>query len=163
METIKEWAISLSATCVIASLVELVTPSGRFEKSVKILTALLLIICFVSPIFKLDLNALKFEQISGVEGWINDEQMENEMESEVINVLKKEIRNRLTTYFSQNNIHYLDVSSDITIDENKNISISSITIVLCEDRNRRLIEEFVYSDFGIIPQIVIDSGVMNEY
>ena len=159
METIKQWALSLLATCIVTAVVGFLVPSGKFEKTLKILTSLFLIFGFCIPLTKLDINTQAFDETNGIKTRIDEKLLEEEIEKEVVQVLENEIKNQITLYLSQRNISFTEIIPEIKIDADQNIEIISIIIKLNDMADINIIENFVYQRFGIVPEVDIESGV----
>ncbi len=158
MEIVKEWALSLTVTCIVTAVLSYVTPSGKFEKSVKVFISLFLLIAFFAPIAELDTDSIVLKENEGIEKWISESALETKVKNEVIQVLEQEIKAKISAFLNQRNISFTEIIPDISIDGNDNISIMTIHIVVSKDVDRDIIEDFVLRSFGIIPQIVINSG-----
>lgn len=74
MRLIGQWAYSLCIAGVLCSLVLLLSPSKKLEKGLRLASVLLFVICFCTPLAKLELKPASVDISSGSYAYITPQQ-----------------------------------------------------------------------------------------
>ena len=155
METIKSWAISVIAAAVITAVISIAAPTGNMNKSVKIITALFMLLCFASPLvngdFETDFNGFDYE----ISEWLSDSELEAEIRNQITDKLENEIKSEVGAYLKNMEVNEFEIDVRIKADENNSIEIKKIEIVLPTHEKLSQISDYVYENFGIIPDVTV--------
>lgn len=158
----KSWALSAMAAAVITAVINFLSPNGAFEKSIKIITAVFMLICFAAPIADgsdyIDISG----SISGVDDWINDSALESEVKKQVSQTLKDEIETKITSFLKGKAVEEFEIETKIDIDGNENIKIDSISIFLTDETHAEALKDYIYNNFNIMPQVIVKTEEKNE-
>ena len=157
MEIIKSWALSFSAAAVITAVIGFLSPSGAFDKSVKIISALFMLVCFIVPITKGGITGVVKDEVEDISEWLVDSKQVKKVENDVLSALESSAESRISSYLKNIGTDKSEIEIEIKIDETKNIKIKKISITLFEKSDYKSIEEFVISEFGISPEITVCS------
>lgn len=84
MEIIKSWALSFSAAAVITAVIGFLSPSGAFDKSVKIISALFMLLCFIVPITKGGITGVVKDEVEDISEWLVDSKQVKKVENDVL-------------------------------------------------------------------------------
>ena len=102
IEFLKKWVEQLAIAIVVASIIELLLPSGNLKKYIKIILGIYIVFCIVNPFVGRN-NILKIENLdfgNNIEDQnisaVNDESMNKRIQELYIKELKKTIENNLT-------------------------------------------------------------------
>ena len=160
MEIFKNWATSVITAAAITCILSFIVPSGPFVKSIKTITAIFMLICFVTPLTKTRSAVDVDFGVTGVSIWLEDSKLENEVKKEIIQILKNEIKLKIEAYFNDS-VDVISVDSDIEIDFENDIKIKNITIELQSGTDIVGVRDYVYEQFGVRPQIKFRTGEYN--
>ncbi len=157
METIKSWAVSAVTAAGICAVFSFITPSGFASKSIKVLLAVFMIFCFLSPLSKVEFDFESGEILNGVTGWLEDSRLEKTARKQLADNLANEIESRIGAYLTDRGENGFEVNAYIEIDANDEISIRKIDIDLQAETDANPLRDFVISNFGIAPDITVKS------
>lgn len=161
MEILKSWALSVTAASVITAVITFISPSGSIEKSVKTITSLFMLICFIVPLVNADMhNSVAFD-LESISECIDDGRLKKEVENEAISVLENEIITKIKAYIEKKGIYNPKIQVLINISDKYDIIIKKISIELSDNVDTLGIVKFVENEFGITPEVVILKGGVN--
>ncbi len=153
MDVLKSWAVSVIAAAVVTAAVSYFSPSGKLDKSVKIITALFMLICLISPFVKSDINEKFFIDVEKVSEWLADNKLKKEVECEVESMLENSVCSRISAYLVNEGAEKSEVNVKVKIDENNNVKIQKIDIRLFEKIDENNLKTFVETEFETTPVI----------
>jgi len=157
MEVIKSWALSVTAAAAITAVISFLSPSGSLDKSVKTITALFMLVCFIVPFFKADVIEIVTDDVDKLSEWLAESKLKKEVEEDVVTMLESSAQARVSAYLKNKGAEKSEVDIKIKIDENHNIDIENIRITLFEKTDIKALEDFVKSEFGLLPEITVNS------
>ena len=62
MSALREWAVTVAAGAMVCALVRMLVPSGRFDRTLRFVTALFFLACLLSPLVRL--GALRLPELT---------------------------------------------------------------------------------------------------
>ena len=155
MEVIKTWALSVSAASVITTVIGFLSPSGSFDKSLKIIAAFFMLLCFIVPFTETEAIKYMGDEVEKMSEWLVDNKFNKEIENEVAEMLQTSVKSQISAYLNNIGIDNADINVKIEIDENQNIEIVKISIVLFNEINIDSLATFVESTFEVLPEITV--------
>ena len=123
MDIIKEWALSVVTACAVVTVFGFIVPNGVMAKPFKLITSIFVIICFVSPFSKININAETDDYIKGMGEWLDENELEGTLRNQIADKLSAEIKNGIIAYLDNANILYYAVDVKVTVDSSDNISV----------------------------------------
>lgn len=153
MEILKSWALSVTAASVIAAVITFVSPSGSMEKSVKTVTSLFMLLCFIVPLVNTDVHKSADFDLDGISEWIDDGKLRKEVENQAISVLENEIITKIKAYSEEKGIYNSEVQVLINVSDEYDIVIERISIKVKGNVDTSDIVKFVEDEFSITPEI----------
>lgn len=125
MELIKQWALGITISAIAGAVILVLSPQGATEKIVKTAVSLFLLCAMLTPFMKnIDVNALLDTKIS------NEEADTENIESGVIQTTKQAVRQKIDEILSTYGIKAEEINIDISIDDEKQMSIDNVAIVI---------------------------------
>ncbi len=162
METFKSWALSAVTAATVAAVISLLTPSGNFEKTIKILITLFVLAAFVVPFVKSDVFADFSGVTDGIKEVIEDNELEKEVREEVADSLQNAVKAEISAYLLQNNIDVKYIGIKVCVEDDNNIFVEKITIALSEYIQTEEFEKYIATRFGVAPDFVLEQEVSDE-
>lgn len=159
MDILKSWALSVTAASVIAAVITFVSPSGNIEKSVKTVTSLFMLLCFIVPLVNADVYKSDDIYLEGISEWIDDGKLKKEVENEAISVLENEITAKIKAYTEEKGIYNSEIQVLVNVSDEYDIAIEKISIELKDNVDTYDIIKFVEDEFLITPEVTV---VMEE-
>ncbi len=159
MDILKSWALSVTAASVIAAVITFVSPSGNIEKSVKTVTSLFMLLCFIVPLVNADVYKSDDIYLEGISEWIDDGKLKKEVENEAISVLENEITAKIKAYTEEKGIYNSEIQVLVNVSDEYDIAIEKISIELKDNVDTYDIIKFVEDEFSITPEV---TAVMEE-
>ena len=155
MENLKSWAVCVVVSSVVAAVVELLAPEGGGEKSVKFITAVFVLLAFVSPFA--DFEPLSFEYIQGVEEFVEANELEKQIEAQAKESLETQVISILSAYVESIGAVCESVEAAVVINSDKEIYLDSVTVCISggNDEARKKITEYSRDNFGVSPEIKV--------
>ncbi len=152
MEGIKSWAVCAVVSALVCAVVELLSPQGGSERSIKFLTSVFVLLAFVSPFADIKLSAADYT--GGINSFIEAHELEEAVEKQAKQALSSQIVSSLGAYLESLDFAFADIDVSVVIDSEKNISIQSITVNTSITDISKLEKAIAYSEenFGVIPQ-----------
>lgn len=162
LEFLYNWIEQIALAVIIASIFEMILPSGKSQKYIKMVLGIFIIFNIISPfvdansLYNFDVNELienYTENIETSSGISTQDKIEEayikELETDIINTVEKE----------GYNVSSCDIDAVIYSDDN-NAGINSINIVLLSKNNNKT--EETSSDINSIENIEINVSVGNQ-
>ena len=159
---LRNWIEQIALAVIIASIFEMILPSGKSQKYIKMVLGIFIIFNIISPfvdansLYNFDVNELienYTENIETTSGISTQDKIEEayikELETDIINTVEKE----------GYNVSSCDIDAVIYSDDN-NAGINSINIVLLSKNNNKT--EETSSDINSIENIEINVSVGGE-
>ena len=159
---LRNWIEQIALAVIIASIFEMILPSGKSQKYIKMVLGIFIIFNIISPfvdansLYNFDVNELienYTENIETSSGISTQDKIEEayikELETDIINTVEKE----------GYNVSSCDIDAVIYSDDN-NAGINSINIVLLSKNNNKT--EETSSDINSIENIEINVSVGNQ-
>ncbi|HBL41478.1 MAG TPA: hypothetical protein DDY98_07940 [Ruminococcaceae bacterium] len=152
MQGIRSWVSSLIAAAILTGVVAFLTPKGNFEKPMKVLLSLVMLVSFLSAPVGLVANSQELED--GLMALLDEYDAQEATEETVKKTLASEIVSSILAYAQSVGISVQSVRPSISIDEDNNIAIKRIEIVLYgAAENREKIDDYVYRSFSVHPTV----------
>ena len=156
MTQIREYVLLLVATCLICGGLTILAPNGQFERSIRLIASVFLLICLLSPLkntwSQLNNNGNDFRND-------NFTYSENESWGNAANAMSKTIRDEIDgLVLAVTGNHAQEISVDIRV-ENKNFSAHQIIITLQDDDmiKASAVADYVAIKIGVRPQVISNS------
>ena len=162
LEFLYNWIEQIALAVIIASIFEMILPSGKSQKYIKMVLGIFIIFNIISPfvdansLYNFDVNELMENYTENIEtssGISTQDKIEEayikELETDIINTVEKE----------GYNVSSCDIDAVIYSDDN-NAGINSINIVLLSKNNNKT--EETSSDINSIENIEINVSVGNQ-
>lgn len=157
MDVIKSWAYSVIAAASVTAAVSFLSPSGIFNKSMKIVIALFVLICFISPFIKSDISEILSSDVEGISKWLYEGKVKRDADYEVKSMLEKTIQSGISAYLESKGAEKYRINAKVNIDESNNIRIQKIIISLFEEADIADLKSFVESEYEITPEITLST------
>lgn len=157
METFNSWALSAVAASTVAGVISLLAPSGNFEKTIKIVITLFILVSFVMPFVRSGSVSGVFESNEGIKEFIEENELNNEVKSQVEDSLENVIVTQVEAFLSSSGVIFNYVEAKVNVDEANNVFVKSITIYAEDFFETEEAEKFIIDNFGIKPDIVFES------
>ena len=133
METIKNWAFSISFAAVVSTIIQMLIPKGNLEKVVKITLSVFMLSIIFSPVlldadFKIQYNdSFKIE--------IDDytRELENEMSKMIETQLSQQIEQLILTQISNLDIEVKEVEVVVSAENANTAEVVAVEIILGEE------------------------------
>lgn len=153
MDAVREWAQSVVIAALVAAVVGTLSPSGSLEKPIKVITALFMLLAFVSPLAKIQTTLPKMTD--GFDSFLQQRELEKQVEEQVMSTLENEIRSSLTAYIKSLGCDECEITADMDIDSSKDISIKSITVTVPKGfQHADKVSQYSLEKFGVSATII---------
>lgn len=162
MEEIAQWAESVIVSLAVVCAVSFIAPDGSAGKALKIITALFLMVCFVSPVKGIKLEKEMWSFTDGISEWIDDSKLQETVEKEISDTLSAEIKNGIGAYLDSMNIGTYSVETKINIINSTDISIEKIVVSIPSGTDMKSIARYVENNYEITPDFIFIGEVKNE-
>ncbi len=152
-EEIKSWAFSVVIAVAVAAVVGLIGENSTENKSIKFLTALFVLLAFLSPFAGGVIELGKYTD--GINEQINSYKKNADIEQRAAQALCSQVEALIKTELNSLNEKASDICVSVNIDEENNISIESIVIYLnvSSEESLNKINEFIIKNFGVAPEV----------
>lgn len=152
MSGLRSWAASVIAAAVLAGVMEAVLPKHRFEKSVKVLLTLFLLVSFLSPLLGSASGPQRLK--SGLDNLLDQYEAQQALEQTVRQTLAREIETSVAAFAAENGFSLESVKARVTVDANHKITVDRIEIIMAGTmEQQRELNEFVFDSFSVQPVI----------
>ena len=151
MQFIKEWATGLVVISIVAAVVFLLAPAGKFEKTLRTAVSIVLLIVIVKPFINLKMPEVQ----------INDFYPEYDgttIDSEnLINHFNNVLENQIIKRLSDAGYNINDVESEIEINNKNEVSVKQVSVYVTEEesKNSDSILKIIKDEYGIIAQVEV--------
>lgn len=154
MESIRSITFIACFLGIAIAMLDIVTPSEKTKKQVRLIFSLVFLIGIITPIMKADID-LKIPEVSPFEENEAYIQITNQYEKCVLNQFQENILTSLEQTLNASSIFPKEISLNVNIGENNCISISEVNIVLAVQDNyigmKDEITKIIQKEVGIIP------------
>lgn len=152
MEVLKSWAVCAVVSALVCAVVDLLSPQGGSERSMKFITSVFVLLAFVSPLKDIEFSANGYT--SGIDSFIEAHELEETVEKQAKEALSSQIISSFGAYLESINFTFEDIDPKVTVDSEKNIFIQSITVVTGNTDIVKTEKAIAYSkeNFGVVPQ-----------
>ncbi len=152
MEVIRNITFIACFISIVISMLDIVTPDGKFKKQVRLVFALVFIIAVMNPILhsKIDLSDFKAEDIKQTAQYkMVNETFYNSLSENYTENLKKSLTQKLNV----NNISPREIAINVNISKDNCIDINEVKIVLAlKDKNKQdTVVSIVKNEIGNYP------------
>jgi len=134
VDSIKNWALVISAFMIVASITEMLLPSQSIKKYAKLVLGLMLIVLVIKPILNIDAVNI-FEKDFGVQVVESKNAL---LEETFAKKLESDMQERLKNYG--------ELNIDVQLGERH--SITSINVAGCADRYRKEVRNELIETYG---------------
>ncbi len=153
MQALREWATAVVSACAVVAAVSFLVPSGIGGKAFKVVCGLFVILCFVSPLAKLEVDADAVKFTAGLSEWIEDNELEETVEKQIATELSDEIKSGISAYLDNVGDENYTVDVKICIDSSDKISVKYIFAEISNYTDEKQLSDFVQKQYGIVPEI----------
>lgn len=159
MEILKNWAFSICCASVSGGIINMLLPENSLTKTFKTVFCVFFLCIIISPFSEIDKNdLLLFDDIS----LENEDFSENMFIENSAEYIESEITAATNKILSEENIDVKDILINVNISEDGNINISKFTLILSDIENISDIEQKIFQETGIKPDITIFGENKNE-
>lgn len=157
MEALLSWAGSLVTAMIVTMVVSFIAPDDESQKPIKLIIALFVLVSFFMPFSSAELPSL--DEVKGFDEYVENSALEDSVENYAADLLSAQIVSSITAYLKNIGINSSDISVNIDIDDEKNISVKSITVKLNGSDLKKVsgLNEFCSENYGVKP-IIKDNG-----
>ena len=154
MNGLRSWTASVIAAAVLAGVMEAFLPKHRFEKSVKVLLTLFLLVSFLSPLLGSASGPQRLK--SGLDDLLDQYEAQQALEQTVRQTLAREIEASVAAFAAENGFLVDRVKARVTVDANHKITVDRIEIIMAGTmEQQRELNEFVFDSFSVQPVIQV--------
>lgn len=155
-ENFKTWTMTSAGIVVFGSMCEMILPSGNFQKYIRLIIGMMLILALASPIYGLlNMNfSLEHYSEDSISAYTDMADMEERQKRDIINAYKAKLAEKMLASLQQN----LDgISADIRCEVEEHDaetfgSVIRVTVILDADCGENItdgIRKALNSDYGI--------------
>lgn len=157
LEALLSWAGSLVTAMIVAMVVSFIAPDDDSQKPIKLIIALFVLVSFFMPFTSVELPGL--DEVKGFDEYVENSALEDSVENYAADLLSAQIVSSITAYLKNIGINSSDISVNIDIDDEKNISVKSITVKLNGSDLQKVsgLNGFCSENYGVKP-IIKDNG-----
>jgi hypothetical protein len=150
MDSLKQWALALSAAMVAAGLCRMLMPSGSMEKMFRTAVSVFFLCCLLSPfVLELPSLAIQPEDTSGAEIEERVRRLEDAVHSQTEDAARWELAKLVGEKLAELGINYYDVT--ITMEQNGQsgaLPTAAITLDPVRERDHRAIKAALERELG---------------
>ncbi|MBQ2812444.1 MAG: stage III sporulation protein AF [Clostridia bacterium] len=153
MDNLKSWAVCAVVSSAVAAVVELLVPEGGGEKPVKFITSVFVLLAFVSPFA--DFEALSVEYTRGVDEFVEEYELQKQVEEQAKQSLESQIESMLSAYTESLGAVCRGVDADVVINYDKEIYLEAVTVYISggDEEIKHKLTEYSIETFGILPTV----------
>ncbi len=163
MENIKEWVITLSGIIIFGSLCEMILPAGNFQKYIRLVIGIILVLALMSPVYsflKTDMPREFFESKAVTAAADKDIDTEKYQKSKIISIYKKKLAEMIFNSVSK---EVDDFSAEIKLeieegDEEKFGTINRLVLITeteYDSEKKKHIKEIITNEYDISENKII--------
>lgn len=123
METVKQWAMGITVSAVIGTVILVVTPKGSTEKTVRTAVALFLLCAITTPFMTgVDFSGI-FSGIKKPEPIVTDK-----IESQIAEQTEIAVKEKIDEILLENGINSAEINIDISMNKDKELTVDMVEI-----------------------------------
>ena len=163
MENIKEWVITLSGIIIFGSLCEMIVPTGNFQKYIRLVIGMILVLALMSPIYsflKTDMPNIFFTADTVATYAHNNTDMEKYQKSKIITLYKEKLAQKILNSVLEE-VAYFSAQIKLEIeegDEEKFGTVNRLVLLTDTDYNsdeKKHIKKIITNKYGISEDKII--------